>query len=193
MSLSQLRDNDVRTVPVSITANFPACDLGFIKRVATDFKDKYLLRPIGCKPPKNGIGVDSTWETQIPILRSGDQSKIPHIPGSIYYSINNSIILLLKPDFVKDIKSQAMMLGYKPEYSTIFISLTIRNDTAKSEDIAVENVFINEVPIGRDMQIFRISPGGAINIRLSDIGVDTLFLGGVEAVGVFPALKSNQN
>lgn len=193
VSLSQLRDGNVRTIPVAITANGPMCDIGSVKKLATVFKDKYLLRPIGCRPPKSGLGVDSAWEAQIPLLRSGDEAKIPRIAGGMYYSRNNSILLLLKPDFVRDIKAQASLKGYHPEYSDVIISLILRNDTKESVDIAVENVFINGTPIGREMQIFRISPGGAISVRLSDIGVDTLFLGGVEAVGVFPALKANEH
>lgn len=193
VSLSQLRDSNVRTVPVAITANVPMCDVGTVKKVAAAFKDKYLLRPIGCHPPKSGMGADATWETEVPLLRSGDEAKIPRIAGSVYYSRNNSILLLLRPDFIRDVKAQASVKGFKPEYSDVVISLIIRNDTKESVDIAVENVFVNGTPVGRDMQIFRISPGGAISVRLSDIGVDTLFLGGVEAVGVFPAQKARDD
>lgn len=193
VSLSQLRDSNVRSVPVAITANVPMCDVGSVKKLATAFKDKYLLRPIGCRPAKNGMGADATWQAELPLLRSGDEAKMPRIAGSLYYSRNNSILLVLKPDFIRDIKQQAALKGYNPEYSDVVVSLIIRNDSREDVDIAVENVFVNEVPVGREMQIFRIKPGGAISIRLSDISIDTLFLGGVEAVGVFPALRMSEH
>lgn len=187
VSLSSLKDVSIRTAPVVITANMGTCSKEFLESVANFFKASYIIRPVACR--KKGEGYEALWETEIPLLRTGDEQKIPHVPVSIYYSKNHTVILTLKTDFLNDLSDKLNEKGITLKDNEIFIAFIFKNDTEQAVNIAVENVLVNGIPVGRDMAIFKIRPSGSVMVRLSDLGVNSLFLGGIEAAGVFPAIE----
>lgn len=187
VSLSSLQDGKARTTPVVITAKTQTCTKDFLNETADLFKATFQIKPVECR--KKGQVFEAVWETEIPLLRSGDESKIPRVPVSIYYSKNHTVIMTLKSDFLNDISEKMKLQGADIKDNEIYIAFLFRNDTSAEVNIAVENVFINGVPVGRDMAIFRIRPSGSALVRLSDITTNSLLLGGVEAAGVFPALE----
>ncbi|AVO22955.1 hypothetical protein HWB57_gp118 [Erwinia phage vB_EamM-Bue1] len=99
------------------------------------------------------------------------------------------MILTLKTDFLNDLSDKLNEKGITLKDNEIFIAFIFKNDTEQAVNIAVENVLVNGIPVGRDMAIFKIRPSGSVMVRLSDLGVNSLFLGGIEAAGVFPAIE----
>jgi len=187
VSLSSLKDVSVRTAPVAITANTDSCTKEFLVDAADLFKANYQIKPVTCRPKGNKF--EALWETEIPLLRTGDEKKIPHVPASIYYSKNHTVILTLKTEFINDLADKLKQRGVDLKDNDMYIAFIFKNDTAEAVNIAVENVFVNSIPVGKEMAIFKVKPGGSVMVRMSDIGVNSLMLGGLEAVGVFPALE----
>lgn len=191
VSLSSLRDSNIRTAPVVITANTDKCGQDFLHNMAELFKTNYIIKSLTCRVQNNSY--DAIWETEIPLFRTGDEKKIPHVPASIYYSRNHSVILTLRTEFLNDIIAKARDLGMELTDNDVFITFVFKNDTKEDVNIAVENVFVNNSPVGRDMVIFKIRKGGSVMVRFSDLGVNSLFLGGIEAAGVFPAIDPSES
>ena len=69
----------------------------------------------------------------------------------------------------------------------ITVTFQITNNTKKPVRIATQGVFVNNEAVGNEMNVFEIKPGGKIWIRLSDVGVNSLLVEGIEPVGVLPA------
>lgn len=187
VSLSSLKDGDIRTAPVVITAKTQTCTKEFLDDTANFFKANYQIKAVACKQKREGF--EAIWETDIPLLRTGDEKKIPRVPVSIYYSKNHTVIMTLKTDFLNDLSEKLKQKGLELKDNDVFIAFIFKNDTKEDVNIAVENVFVNNVPVGRDMAIFKIKPSGSVMVRLSDLTVNSLMLGGIEAAGVFPAIE----
>jgi hypothetical protein len=69
----------------------------------------------------------------------------------------------------------------------VIVTFKIVNDTGKPVRIATQGVFVNNDAVGNEMNIFEVKPEGTIWIRLSNVGVNSLLLDGIEPVGVLPA------
>ncbi|QVW27192.1 hypothetical protein [Escherichia phage vB_EcoM-ZQ1] len=184
ISVSEFWNPEVRTVPVTLSASVPTCNKGMLDIIVQEFQPFQKLVPLGCFD-ENMSTLKPYWKTTIPLLRHGDEGKIPYISASIYYSQNNSIIITFNPSFYAKLKQQ--MVGRLGATSDIIVTFKIMNDTDKPVRIATQSVFVNNDAVGNGMSIFEVNPGGTILIRLSNVGVNSLLLDGIEPVGVLPA------
>ncbi|ECB2088363.1 hypothetical protein EVH07_12685 [Salmonella enterica subsp. enterica serovar Newport] len=184
ISVSELWNPEVRTLPVTISADVSTCDKGILDRVVQKFQNFQKLVPLGCFE-QNTNTLKPYWKTTIPLLRRGDEGKIPYLSASIYYSQNNSIIITFNPSFYNKLKQHTV--GRVDVESEVTVTFKIVNDTGKPVRIATQGVFVNNDAVGNEMNIFEVKPEGAIWIRLSNVGVNSLLLDGIEPVGVLPA------
>ncbi len=184
ISVSELWNPEVRTLPVTISADVSTCDKGILDRVVQKFQNFQKLVPLGCFE-QNTNTLKPYWKTTIPLLRRGDEGKIPYLSASIYYSQNNSIIITFNPSFYNKLKQHTV--GRVDVGSEVIVTFKIVNDTGKPVRIATQGVFVNNDAVGNEMNIFEVKPEGTIWIRLSNVGVNSLLLDGIEPVGVLPA------
>lgn len=189
ISVSELWDTEVRTVPVTLSADMPTCNKGILDSVSQEFQSFQKLTPLGCFE-ENTNSLKPYWKTTIPLLRRGDEGKIPYLSASIYYSQNNSIIITFNPTFYAKLKQH--MVGRLDTTSEVVVTFKIVNDSDKPVRIATQGVFVNNDAVGNEMNIFEVRPQGTIWIRLSNVGVNSLLLDGIEPVGVLPA-RNNPN
>lgn len=184
ISVSELWNPEVRTLPVTISANVQTCNKGILDGIVQEFQNFQKLVPLGCFE-ENTNTLKPYWKTTIPLLRRGDEGKIPYLSASIYYSQNNSIIITFNPSFYNKLKQHTV--GRVDVGSEVIVTFKIVNDTGKPVRIATQGVFVNNDAVGNEMNIFEVKPEGAIWIRLSNVGVNSLLLDGIEPVGVLPA------
>lgn len=185
ISISDLWDTDVRVVPVTISADNNQCDKSMLDETTELFQSFQNLQPVGCFDD-NKDTLRPYWKTTIPLLRKGDEGKIPYLSASIYYSQNNSIIITFNPSFYDKLKRYTAKRGVNLT-TDVTITFQITNNTKKAVRIATQGVFVNNEAIGNEMNVFEVKPGGKIWIRLSDVGVNSLLGEGIEPVGVIPA------
>lgn len=184
ISVSELWNPEVRTLPVTISADVQTCNKGILDGIVQEFQNFQKLVPLGCFE-ENTNTLKPYWKTTIPLLRRGDEGKIPYLSASIYYSQNNSIIITFNPSFYNKLKQHTV--GRVDVGSEVTVTFKIVNDTGKPVRIATQGVFVNNDAVGNEMNIFEVKPEGAIWIRLSNVGVNSLLLDGIEPVGVLPA------
>ena len=184
ISVSELWNPDVRTLPVTISADVQTCNKGILDSVVQEFQTFQKLTPLGCFE-ENTNSLKPYWKTTIPLLRKGDEGKIPYLSASIYYSQNNSIIITFNPSFYAKLKQYTV--GRLDVNSELTVTFKIVNDSTKPVRIATQGVFVNGEAVGNEMNIFELRPEGTIWIRLSNVGVNSLLLDGIEPVGVLPA------
>ncbi|AHZ60198.1 hypothetical protein HQ81_0105 [Dickeya phage phiDP23.1] len=184
ISVSELWNPEVRTLPVTISADVQTCNKGILDGIVQEFQTFQKLIPLGCFE-ENTNTLKPYWETTIPLLRKGDEGKIPYLSASIYYSQNNSIIITFNPSFYAKLKQHTV--GRLDVNSELTVTFKIVNDSAKPVRIATQGVFVNGEAVGNEMNIFEVKPEGTIWIRLSNVGVNSLLLDGIEPVGVLPA------
>jgi hypothetical protein len=184
ISVSELWNPEVRTLPVTISANVQTCNKGILDGIVQEFQNFQKLVPLGCFE-ENTNTLKPYWKTTIPLLRRGDEGKIPYLSASIYYSQNNSIIITFNPSFYKKLKQHTV--GRVDVGSEVIVTFKIVNDTGKPVRIATQGVFVNNDAVGNEMNIFEVKPEGTIWVRLSNVGVNSLLLDGIEPVGVLPA------
>ncbi len=185
ISISDLWDTDVRVVPVTISADNNQCDKSMLDETTELFQSFQNLQPVGCFDD-NKDTLRPYWKTTIPLLRKGDEGKIPYLSASIYYSQNNSIIITFNPSFYDKLKRYTVKRGVNLT-TDVTVTFQITNNTKKAVRIATQGVFVNNEAIGNEMNVFEVKPGGKIWIRLSDVGVNSLLGEGIEPVGVIPA------
>lgn len=188
ISVTDLWNPDIRTVPVTLSADVSTCNKNVLDSVVTEFQSFQKLSPLGCFE-ENTNSLKPYWKTTIPLLRRGDEGKIPYLSASIYYSQNNSIIMTFNPAFYAKIKQHTLGRGVNLG-DDISVSFQIVNDTGKPIRVAAQGVFVNEDAIGNEMNIFEIKPDGKIWIKLSNVGVNSLLIEGIEPVGVLPAIEN---
>ncbi|EBS2632385.1 hypothetical protein B7N40_22965 [Salmonella enterica subsp. enterica serovar Bovismorbificans] len=184
ISVSELWNPEVRTLPVTISADVQTCNKGILDGIVQEFQNFQKLVPLGCFE-ENTNTLKPYWKTTIPLLRRGDEGKIPYLSASIYYSQNNSIIITFNPSFYNKLKQHTV--GRVDVGSEVTVTFKIVNDTGKPVRIATQGVFVNNDAVGNEMNIFEVKPEGTIWIRLSNVGVNSLLLDGIEPVGVLPA------
>lgn len=184
ISVSELWNPEVRTLPVTISADVQTCNKGILDDIVQEFQNFQKLVPLGCFE-ENTNTLKPYWKTTIPLLRRGDEGKIPYLSASIYYSQNNSIIITFNPSFYNKLKQHTV--GRVDVGSEVTVTFKIVNDTGKPVRIATQGVFVNNDAVGNEMNIFEVKPEGTIWIRLSNVGVNSLLLDGIEPVGVLPA------
>lgn len=184
ISVSELWNPEVRTLPVTISADVQTCNKGILDGIVQEFQNFQKLIPLGCFE-ENTNTLKPYWKTTIPLLRRGDEGKIPYLSASIYYSQNNSIIITFNPSFYNKLKQHTV--GRVDVGSEVTVTFKIVNDTGKPVRIATQGVFVNNDAVGNEMNIFEVKPEGTIWIRLSNVGVNSLLLDGIEPVGVLPA------
>lgn len=184
ISVSELWNPEVRTLPVTISANVQTCNKGILDGIVQEFQNFQKLVPLGCFE-ENTNTLKPYWKTTIPLLRRGDEGKIPYLSASIYYSQNNSIIITFNPSFYNKLKQHTV--GRVDVGSEVIVTFKIVNDTGKPVRIATQGVFVNNDAVGNEMNIFEVKPEGTIWVRLSNVGVNSLLLDGIEPVGVLPA------
>lgn len=184
ISVSELWNPEVRTLPVTISADVQTCNKGILDGIVQEFQNFQKLVPLGCFE-ENTNTLKPYWKTTIPLLRRGDEGKIPYLSASIYYSQNNSIIITFNPSFYNKLKQHTV--GRVDVGSEVTVTFKIVNDTGKPVRIATQGVFVNNDAVGNEMSIFEVKPEGTIWIRLSNVGVNSLLLDGIEPVGVLPA------
>ena len=187
ISVSDLSNPDVRVVPVSISTDSKTCDQPLLDRITGEFNFYQNIQPMGCFTDKENL--KPFWRTTIPLLRKGDEAKIPYLSASIYYSQNNSVIVTFNTSFIDALKQRSLGRGTRLTEDVV-ITFQITNDTKKPVRMATQGVFIDNQPIGGDMNIVEIKPGGSVWIRLSNVGVNSLLMDGIEPVGVIPAHRS---
>lgn len=185
ISVTDLWDTSVRTVPVTISTEARTCNKGVLDGVVREFSSFHKLTPLGCFE-EGSKSLKPYWETTIPLLRKGDEGKIPYLSASIYYSKNNSIIVTFNTAFYDKIRKHALDQGFGSE-ANIDLDFQILNNTDMPVRLATQGVFVNGNSSGNDMNIYEIRPGGKIWVRLSDVGVNSLLVEGIEPVGVLPA------
>lgn len=185
ISVSDLWDTDVRVVPVTISTDNNQCDKSLLDEAADLFQSFQNLQPVGCFDD-NKDTLRPYWKTTIPLLRKGDEGKIPYLSASIYYSQNNSIIITFNPSFYEKLKRYTVKRGVNMT-TDVTVTFQITNNTKKPVRIATQGVFVNNEAVGNEMSVFEVKPGGKIWIRLSDVGVNSLLGEGIEPVGVLPA------
>lgn len=184
ISVSELWNTEVRTLPVTISADTQTCNKSILDGIVQEFQVFQKLIPLGCFE-ENTNTLKPYWKTTIPLLRRGDEGKIPYLSASIYYSQNNSIIITFNPSFYTKLKQHTVgRIDVGTEVSVIF---KIVNDTDSPVRIATQGVFVNNEAIGNEMNIFELKSQGTMWIRLSNVGVNSLLLDGIEPVGVLPA------
>jgi hypothetical protein len=184
ISVSELWNPEVRTLPVTISADVQTCNKGILDGIVQEFQTFQKLIPLGCFE-ENTNTLKPYWKTTIPLLRKGDEGKIPYLSASIYYSQNNSIIITFNPSFYAKLKQHTV--GRLDVNSELTVTFKIVNDSTKPVRIATQGVFVNGEAVGNEMNIFEVKPEGTIWIRLSNVGVNSLLLDGIEPVGVLPA------
>lgn len=184
ISVSELWNPEVRTLPVTISADVQTCNKGVLDGIVEEFQTFQKLIPLGCFE-ENTNSLKPYWKTTIPLLRRGDEGKIPYLSASIYYSQNNSIIITFNPSFYNKLKQHTV--GRVDVGSEVTVTFKIVNDTGKPVRIATQGVFVNNDAVGNEMNMFEVKPEGTIWIRLSNVGVNSLLLDGIEPVGVLPA------
>jgi hypothetical protein len=143
------------------------------------------MTPVGCFN-EGGKDFRSYWQMTIPLLRRGDEGKIPYLSGSIYYSPNNSVIAIFNPSFYEKLKQYTVGQGVDLG-SDVSITFQIHNDTDQPIRLATQGVFVNDDAVGNEVNVFEIKPGGKARIKLSNVGVNSLMLEGIEPVAVIPA------
>lgn len=185
ISISDLWDTDVRVVPVTISADNDQCDKSMLDETSEIFQSFQTLQPVGCFDD-NKDTLRPYWKTTIPLLRKGDEGKIPYLSASIYYSQNNSIIITFNPSFYEKLKRYTIKRGVNLT-TDVTVTFQITNNTKNPVRIATQSVFVNNEAVGNEMNVFEMKPGGKIWIRLSDVGVNSLLGEGIEPVGVVPA------
>lgn len=185
ISVSDLWDPEVRVLPVTISTESAECNKKMLDRISGEFSSFHNIQPVGCFDD-NKNSLKPYWKTTIPLLRKGDEGKIPYLSASIYYSQNNSIIIIFNPSFYEKLKKHTLGRGVNMA-SDVVITFQITNNTEKPVRIATQGVFVNNEAVGNEMNVFEIRPGGQIWIRLSDVGVNSLMSEGIEPVGVLPA------
>lgn len=185
ISVSDLWDTDVRVVPVTISTDSNKCEKSILDEATILFQSFQNLQPVGCFDD-NKDTLRPYWKTTIPLLRKGEEGKIPYLSASIYYSQNNSIIITFNPSFYDKIKRYTKKQGVNLT-TDITVTFQITNNTKKPIRIATQGVFVNNEAVGNEMNVFEIKPGGKVWIRLSDVGVNSLLMEGIEPVGVLPA------
>lgn len=188
ISISDLWDTDVRVVPVTISADNNQCDKSMLDETTELFQSFQNLQPVGCFDD-NKDTLRPYWKTTIPLLRKGDEGKIPYLSASIYYSQNNSIIITFNPSFYDKLKRYTVKRGVNLT-TDVTVTFQITNNTKKPVRIATQGVFVNNEAVGNEMNVFEVKPGGKIWIRLSDVGVNSLLGEGIEPVGVIPARRA---
>lgn len=185
ISVSDLWNSDVRTIPVTITADVQTCDKKDLDNVVNEFQSFQKLMALGCFEDSTQ-SLKPFWKTTIPLLRRGDEGKIPYLSASIYYSQNHSIIITFNPSFYNKLKQYTVGRGVNMT-SDLNVSFQITNDTPNPIRIATQGVFVNNEAVGNEMGIFEVKPNGKIWVRLSNVGVNSLLVEGIEPVGVLPA------
>lgn len=188
ISVSDLWNPNIRTVPVTLTTDAQTCDVKELDRVVREFQSFQKLTSLGCFEDSTQ-NLRPFWKTTIPLLRKGDEGKIPYLSASIYYSQNHSVIVTFNPSFYNKLKEYTVGRGVNMT-SDINISFQITNDTPAPVRIATQGVFVNNDAVGNEMSIFEIKPNGKIWIKLSNVGVNSLLVEGIEPVGVLPAREN---
>ncbi|QIO03243.1 putative lipoprotein [Salmonella phage pertopsoe] len=185
ISVTDLWDPEIRTIPVNISADIDKCNKNILNQVVTDFQNFQTLQTVGCFDDNNH-SLRPYWKTTIPLLRKGDEGKIPYLSASIYYSQNNSIIVTFNPSFFDKLRRNTQAKGVETTRD-VAITFQIVNNTKSPIRIATQGVFVNGSAVGNEMNIYEIRPGGKVWIRMSDVGVNSLVMEGIEPVGVLPA------
>lgn len=185
ISVSDLQDPKVRTIPVLLSTDTPGCGKEFLDKIASQFNSFHNIVPSGCFN-EGGKELKSYWETTIPLLRKGDEGKIPYLPGGVYYSENNSIIAIFNPSFYGKLRQYSINQGVDIN-NDITITFQIKNNTKMPMRVATQSVFVNGNAIGNDMNVFELAPGSSVWIRMSNVGVNSLLIEGIEPIGVMPA------
>lgn len=185
ISVTDLWDPEIRTIPVNISADIDKCNKNILNQVVSDFQNFQTLQAVGCFDDNNH-SLRPYWKTTIPLLRKGDEGKIPYLSASIYYSQNNSIIATFNPSFFDKLRRNTQARGVETTRD-VAITFQIVNNTKSPIRIATQGVFVNGSAVGNEMNIYEIRPGGKVWIRMSDVGVNSLVMEGIEPVGVLPA------
>lgn len=188
IKISLLEDNGSDVIPVMVTAQTPECNAKFLNDMVAKFDHVYSVIPVGCvSPTSDPDGTYAVWKTYVPIYRYGDETKIPKAPASIYYSRNNSVIATLNTETLRNatLAVKEFSVDNTEEFSIVF---EFKNDTKTEIGIALKSVYVNGAPIGSVMTIYKIRPGGVIQIRLHTTGISNLAEMGVEPVGVVPSI-----
>lgn len=185
ISVSDLQNPNTRTIPVMLSTDAPGCSKSALDRIASQFRSFHNLTPTGCFN-QGDKDLRSYWETTIPLLRKGDEGKIPYLPGGIYYSQNNSIIAIFNPSFYNKLKEYTVGQGVNIN-DDVIISFQIHNNTDSPVRLATQSVYVNNEAVGNEMNVFEIMPGGKVRVKLSNVGVNSLMVEGIEPVGVLPA------
>ncbi|ARM69951.1 hypothetical protein [Salmonella phage SWJM-01] len=185
ISVTDLWDPEIRTIPVNISADIDKCNKNILDQVVSDFQNFQTLQAVGCFDDNNQ-SLRPYWKTTIPLLRKGDEGKIPYLSASIYYSQNNSIIATFNPSFFDKLRRNTQARDVEITRD-VAISFQIVNNTKSPIRIATQGVFVNGSAVGNEMNIYEIRPGGKVWIRMSDVGVNSLVMEGIEPVGVLPA------
>lgn len=187
ISISELQDAGRRTVTIAVSTDSPDCDVSFLNRIADIFVGFQTLSPAGCFVD-NGQK-RAYWNTTLPLLRKGDEGKIPYLSASIYYSKNSSVIATFNNDFYGKIKKYAQE-NHMELNDSVSVVFQFNNDTKKPVKIAVQGVYVNSEPVGNEISVYQVKPSGKIWIKLSNVGTNSLLLEGIEPVGVVPALQT---
>lgn len=190
ISVSDLQDPDVRTIPVLLSTDAPGCSKESLELIANQFRAFHNMTPSGCFN-EGGKELRSYWETTIPLLRKGDEGKIPYLPGGVYYSQNNSVIAIFNPTFYGKLKEYTLGRGTDLK-DDVVITFQIINNTKQSVRIATQGVYVNNSAVGNEMNVFELAAGGKIWVRLSNVGVTSLMSDGIEPVGVLPAHAADE-
>lgn len=187
ISVSDLANPDIRVVPVSISTDAEQCNKGVLDRLSGEFSTFQNIQPMGCFTDETALR--PFWKTTIPLLRKGEEGKIPYLSASIYYSQNNSIIATFNTSYIQNLKERSLGRGFNMNEDVV-ITFQVTNDTNTPVRIATQGVFIDNQPVGSEMNIVEVKPNGKVWIRLSNVGVNSLIMEGVEPVGVIPAHKA---
>lgn len=187
VSVSELKDSTVRTIPVTLSSDISGCNKPFLDQIASEFHSFHNITPLGCFDD-DSKDLKPFWKATIPLLRTGDEGKIPYLSASIYYSMNNSIIITFNPSFFDKLKQFTVGRGVSLP-TDVVVTMQIVNDTKEPVRLATQGVFVNNEAVGNEMTIFEIKPGGKVWVKLSNVGVNSLLAEGIEPVGVLPAKK----
>lgn len=185
IKVSELQ-NGVQSIPVNIYVSSEYCDKQNIKKLEKTLGRFQPLKWVGCTDSKNTDGFSVVWQTNVPLLRQNEHTKLSYIDASIFYTENHSLLLTIKPNYLKQIEDIVLSIDNK-KYE-VYVCVELLNDTKLPIKFAVTGVFLNNIPV-TELSVYELTPNGQVTIKISDVGLNSLKQEGVEPVGVIPSLE----
>jgi hypothetical protein len=129
---------------------------------------------------------------KLPVVKYPDVTSVKESRFGFYYGKNDTLILFLRTDTLKDIQEQSKNL--EGGNFTVTVQIKLSNDTHGEIKLKMNNVWVeNSIGLGHELKEYTIEPGETLILNLSDTSVFSLMNQGYEPIVGFSLRRLGYN